>query len=193
MSGKFDWLDDLAAEPNGASGATALDEAQRRYREAGLHLPPVPRELAETLMQQGAWEFGTEPRDLTDRAGFLADAQRADAPPEIGFGHVGHGTVSWWLCYRLILDPLAVFLCQGFGGVYGDVTAQREIANRTLERLPELIVIAEAARTAGRLPAPERLVVVIDDRGGSGWCVNGGGPDWQDSDDALTAALDWLG
>ena len=105
------------------------------------------------------------------------------------------GTASrdWWLCYRLILDPLAVFVRQSFGNIYDDAEGRRSMVNRTAWQLEELVVTADAARASGRLPAPQRLVVVVDERDGSGWFVAGGAPDWQDSAAPIAAAIEWLG
>ena len=189
-------MSELAAQSetmaNNATGMAVLEEAFLRYRAAGLRLPPVPRELVETLVEQAEWQFGTDVLNLTDRAGFLDAARDPTAPAEIGFGHVGHGVASWWPCYRLILAPLAVFVRHSYGGAYGDHEASRGIINPTVERIEELIVLAEAARRAGRIAPGQRLVVAIDDLGGSGWEIAGGTDGWRDSDQPIGDALSFL-
>jgi len=185
-------IEDLGDNANGPAGMAALAHAVLRYRAAGLRVPPVPRELLEQLIERAEWQFGTDACDLTDRAGFLAAARDGAAPAEVGFGHVGHGVASWWLCYRLILAPLAVFVRQSFGSAYNDQEASRSIVNPTVERIEELIVLADAARRAGRIPPDQRLVLAIDDLDGSGWEVPGGVDGWRDSDKPLDDVVEFL-
>jgi len=170
----------------------ALTRASLLYREAGLRLPPVPREFAERLQEQADWRFGTEPIELTDREGFLAAARDPATPAQIGFGHVGYGIASWWLCYRLIRDPLAVFQRHSYGGVYSDNEASGSFFNSTVERIEELIVLADAPRCAGRIAPGQRLVLAIDSLGGSGWEIAGEADGWRDSDQPIDDVMAFL-
>jgi hypothetical protein len=176
-----------ALAPNGA-----LSKATRLYRDAGLHLPPVPRELADRLEELAEWQYASAPVELTDRANFVALAGDAAAAPEVGFGHVGHGIASWWLCYRLIRGPLAVFLRVSYGGVYSDNEAAGSFFNATVGRIEELIVLADAARAAGRIGAGQRLAVLVDFVEGSGWQLLGGVPGWQASESPIAEAMEFL-
>jgi hypothetical protein len=171
----------------------ALAEASRLYRGAGLRLPPVPNGLAGALHEYAEWEFGTEFADLTNQAGFLAAARDPATPSQVGFGHVGHGIASWWLCYRLIADSCAVYFRQSFGGAYDDHEASRSFINPIIDRIAELIRLADAARGAGRIGPDQRLVVVIDSLGGSGWQLTGEANDWQASDPPIDEAAAFLG
>jgi len=175
-----------------AMGVSAAEAAFLRYRDAGLRVPPVPRELVDRLAEQAEWLFATDARDLTDRAGFVAAARDASMPDQVSFGHIGHGVSSWWLCYRLMLAALAVFVRQSFGGAYSSQETSRSMVNATVERIEELIVLADAARRAGRIPLGQRLVVVIDDLDGSGWEVAGGAGGWRDSSQPLVDAMGFL-
>ena len=173
--------------------ASALEEAFLLYRDAGLRLPAVPRELAEALEQQADWQYASEPAELTDRAGFLAEAAKPKAGPSVAFGHTGHGVASWYLCYRLIRGPLAVFLRQRFGGAYDDPEIGLAVANGTAMAVEELVVAADQARAAKRLGPRERLVVVVDDVDGSGWQVMGGAAaDWHADEEPIAAASAFL-
>jgi hypothetical protein len=170
----------------------ALSKASRLYRDAGLRLPPVPRELAPRLTELSEWQYASAPVELTDRAGFLAAAGDVAASAEVGFGHVGHGIASWWLCYRLIRGPLAVFLRLSYGGVHTDNEAAGSFFNATVERIEELIVQAEAADAAGRIGAGRRLAVLVDFVEGSGWQMLGSEPDWQASKSPIGEAMAFL-
>lgn len=170
----------------------SLARASLLYREAGMRLPPVPPELADRLQEQAEWQFSTDLVELTDREGFLATARDPATPTQIGFGHVGHGITSWWLCYRLIRDSIAVFLRQSFGGVYNDHEASLGIINPTVEQIEKLIPAADAARRAGRIAPGQRLVLVIDDLGGGGWEIAGGSDGWHDSKQPIDDVVAFL-
>ena len=47
-----------------AMGVSAAEAAFLRYRDAGLRVPPVPRELVDRLAEQAEWLFATDARDL---------------------------------------------------------------------------------------------------------------------------------
>jgi hypothetical protein len=178
--------------PNANEPGATLSNAVRLYHEAGLRPPPVPRELAGGLTELDEWQFASAPVELTDRADFLVRARGADAPAEVGFGHVGHGITSWWLCYRLIHGPLAVFVRIGYGGAYDDHDASGEFFNATVEAIERLMVTAAAAQAAGRIGPAQRLAVVLDRTGGSGWQVLGSAQGWQASDTPFDEAATFL-
>jgi hypothetical protein len=178
--------------PEQPMGMAIVETAFARYHNAGLRLPPVPRELVDRTAEQSEWQFGTDSAELTDRAGFLQDARDPQAEAALGFGHVGHGIASWFLCYRLILGPLAVFVHHSYGDAYGDDEASRRIFNRAVEQIEELIVMADAARRTGRIAPGQRLVVVIDPLGGSGWEVAGDENGWRKSGDPIEDAREFL-
>jgi hypothetical protein len=153
----------------------ALEEAFFLYRDAGLRLPPIPAELAPKLEEVAEWLFATGDIDVMDLAGFLEAARQPEAEPEVAFGHVGHGIASWFLCYRLIIDPLAVFVRQRFGAATDDAEEGGvELFNSTAAELEELVVFAEVARRRSTLPPGGRVVVVLDDRDGDFWQIGSG-------------------
>ena len=177
----------IATTPN-----RALTKASRLYREAGLRSPPVPPELADRVQEQAEWQFSTDLVELTDRTGFMAAVRDPATPAQIGFGHVGHGITSWWLCYRLIRDSLAVFLRHSYGGVYSDNEASGSFFNSIIERIEELIVLADAARGDGRIVPGRRLLLAIDSLGGSGWEIAGEADGWHDSNQPLDDVMAFL-
>jgi hypothetical protein len=169
----------------------ALEEAFFLYRDAGLRLPPIPAELAPKLEEVAEWLFASSDVDLMDLAGFVEAANKPEAEPEVAFGHVGHGVASWFLCYRLIIDPLAVFLRQRFGAaVDGADEGGVELFNSTAAELEELVIFAEVARRRGTLAPGTRLVLVLDDRAGDFWQI-GPGPQ-QASEQVLADATRFL-
>jgi hypothetical protein len=181
----------FAEEPDQAT--TVLEEAFQTYSDAGLRLPPVPLDMTESLDElSGDWHFGTADLPLTDRADFLAAAADPATPPQLGFGHMGHGVSSWWLCYRLIRGPLALFVRQSYGGVYDDEESSRAAVNNLVPDLEELIVGADLAQKSGRIAKGQRLIVVVDDLEGGYWQIGDGAPTPETGIDAVTAALAFL-
>lgn len=172
---------------------SVLEEAFMEYRDAGLRLPPVPRELVDELDEFADWRWGSDDLMLENRDDFLARAADPTTEPEIGFGNVGHGVNSWYLVYRLIVPALAVFLRHPYGGAYGDSEADAAAANNSAEQLESLVVAAEAAKASGLIPQGSRLVVVLDSKGGSGWEVSGGAREWRDTQTPIEDALGFCG
>lgn len=150
-----------------------LEDAFLRYQENGLRLPPVPRELVARLEQFADWRWGSAELDLEDVDGFLAAAREPDGAAEIAFGHIGHGASSWWLCYRLRLDAVAVYVRLAYGGIYQDDEDVLPAVNAVAAGLEELIPAAEAAREAGRFQGGHRLIVVVDEKQRGFWEVAG--------------------
>lgn len=172
---------------------SVLEDAFMEYRDAGLRLPPVPRELVDELDEFADWRWGSDDLMLENRDDFLARAADPATEAEIGFGNVGHGVNSWYLVYRLIVPALGVFVRQSYGGAYGDPEADGAAANRSAEQLESLIVAAEAAKASGLIPEGGRLVVVLDGKGGSGWEVSGGAMAWRASATPIEDALGFCG
>ena len=171
---------------------SALEDAFVRYQENGLRLPPVPRDLVDELDEFADWRWGSEDINLEDRESFLDAAHKPGGQAEIAFGHVGHGVSSWWLCYLLRTDALAVYLRLAYGGVYQDSEETTARANEAAAALEELIPAAAAAKAAGRLRGGHRLIVVDDDKQGGFWETAGDLAGPQPSDDPLGAAMAFL-
>jgi hypothetical protein len=171
---------------------SALEDAFVRYQENGLRLPPVPRDLVDELDEFADWRWGSEDLNLENRDEFLAQAAVPGGDREIGFGHVGHGVSSWWLCYRLKIDALAVYVRLAYGGVYEDSSAAVAEANEISAGLEELIPATEAAKAAGRLRGGHRLIVVVDDKQGGFWEIAGGPDGRHESDNPLDDAIGFL-
>jgi hypothetical protein len=170
-----------------------LEDAFRSYQEVGLHLPPVPHELVDRLQEFGDWRWGSAALDLDDRADFIEAARQPGGAPGIAFGHIGHGASSWWLCYRLQLDAVAVFVRLAWGGTYQDEAEALARVNAVAAALEELIPAAEAAREAGRFQGGHRLIVVVDGKFPGFWEVAGRPDGPHVSRDPLAEALAFLG
>jgi hypothetical protein len=178
--------------PGKAAGLDVLAAAVR-YNDEELRLPPVPQELGNLVRELRTWEWGTLDTELTDRDAFVTRALDPATPDSIAFGYMGHGVASWWIGYQIVLGPLAVFCCQGYGGPYGDEDRDQDKVNATLTDIEEVIVLAKTAADEGDLSRDQRLLVLIDDRGGSGWGITGATEQWYPSDEPLAEALEYVG
>jgi len=173
---------------------SALEEAFFAYQDAGLRLPPIPRQLVDELDEFADWRWGSDNINLEDREGLIEVARQPGGEDEIAFGHIGHGVSSWWLCYRLKLDALAVYVRLAFGGAYDDAEATLPRLNDVAAALEELVPAAEAAKEAGRFRDGHRLIVVLDERerNGSYWEIAGAADGPQPSDHPIDDALAFL-
>ena len=172
---------------------SALEEAFHRYQESGLRLPPVPRQLVDELDEFADWQWGSEDLALEDRDGFLDAARAPGGDSAVAFGHAGHGVSSWWLCYRLQLDAIAVYVRLVYGGVYEDTEANLPEINAVAAGLEPLIPAAEAAKAAGRFRGGHRLIVVIDEKQDSFWEIAGGPDAPHPAANPIAAAIAFLG
>lgn len=190
-----------------AEAEAALAAARKFYGAEQLRLPPLPRALAARLVQLDDAEWGIAPpapddeeedeaeppdHDLTDRNEFLDRATDPTTPDSVAFGYVGHGVSSWWMCYQLILGPLALFIRQSYGGPYRDSAAARRAINAAFSDAEALIVMADAAAAAGVIAPERRLVVAVDDRDSPFWGLGDDPENWQGSDDPIGAAETFL-
>ena len=170
-----------------------LRSAYFEFTEAGLRLPPLPRELVDELDQFGPWHYGTRDVLPTDRPTLVAEAAVASTEDYVTFGHMGHGSGSWVIATRLVSGPLAAFVRHPWGGARSDRALDSVPIHRSFHQLEELLVQASRARASGSLGPEQRVLVVADSRQGSGWQVVGGdGGAWNPSPDPIFDATAWL-
>src|SRR5262245_23158570 len=162
-------MNESAIEADAPTGDEVMADAYGQFAKAGLRRPPVPRDLVPAMQAIGPWRYGTSDVDPGDRHELVTEADDPAAGDSIVFGHVGHGGRSWSICCRLLLAPLAVFVRHPWGGADGDAAADSVAVHRSFHHLEELIVRAESAAAAGRIPRGKRLIVVVDDVQGNGW------------------------
>lgn len=182
---------ELPAVDDGAP--SALADAFRQYRESGLRLPPVPRDLADRLEKFDDWRWGSDDLNLDDRTALLDAARTPGGTHAVAFGHVGHGASSWFLCDWLLVDALAVYVRLPYGGIYNDPAEDVPAINAVTARLEELIPAAAAAREAGRFQGGHRLIVVVDEKINGFWEIAGGPGGARSARDPLADALAFLG
>ncbi len=171
---------------------SALEEAFQRYQENGLRLPPVPRELVDELDEFADWRWGSEDLNLENVDGFLEAARKPDGEPVVAFGHVGHGVSSWWLCYLLLRDSIAIYVRLAYGGAYEDTEANLPGINAVAAGIETLIPAADAAKAAGRFQGGHRLIVVLDEKRESFWEIAGGRDPAQVTDHPIDGAMGFL-
>ncbi len=149
---------------NTAYSALPVSPAMER---AGLLAPWVPEEWAPLLRAVGTSHFSTrDDLPASFNPGALAqEAACGEAPDYVLYGSGGRGMQSNTVNYALVLGPLALFLEQGMGNVYGNAALDVQSIRREWQLADELC--AEVARHNW---APgERLVVVASDHSGTLW------------------------
>ena len=62
------------------------------------------------------------------------------------FAHSGHGINSSAIQYYLVYRPIVVYIQIPFGGVYGDIVAERAQVNASFELIGELIELVDQRR-----------------------------------------------
>lgn len=185
---------DIKTEPGaGVTPEEVLRAAYYQYKDAGLRLPPIPREFLDRLENYANWRFGTVDADPSDRAALTMEAGNADTENYLVFGHVGHGVSSWSITCRLVLGHLAVFVRHPWGNAMGDREVDSVPVHKSFYDMEELIVRAENALKSGKLSAGERLVVIQDSIQGSGWQILGRpGETWHKAVDAIKEVMSIL-
>ncbi|MCM2369894.1 hypothetical protein [Aporhodopirellula aestuarii] len=180
-------------DENSAEAMTVIEEAYLEYRDAGLRLPPIPKEFVETLDEFADWYWGTDEMSLDNVTAFLESAMQPGGESGLAFGITGHGINSLWLCYRLKLKTLAVYTRFAFGGAYQDNDAAIPRVNEATTLLEELIPAAQAANEAGRFRGGHRMVVIDDQLSERSWQIAGGPVDKNVTDNPIREALTYLG
>ena len=139
------------------TGLETLQDAFDTYRAVGLRVPAVPKDLVAAITKLSPGYYANRAVDLADVTAFMTAARDRTTAPLVAFGHIGHGTSSWWFCYQLITPSLALFMRLPYGGVGSSDQAAITIVNNTLSRAEELVVAADNAASAGA-----RCIVVLD-------------------------------
>jgi hypothetical protein len=187
-------MSDATADSGEALRDSDLAEAFLNYRDAGLTLPPVPAALAPAVEEVEDWLYATDGGDCIDADAFMIAAADPKASPAVAFGHVGHGMTSRFLCYGLVDGPVAILFRQRFGSPFSDRAAEIAAAGAAMEKVEWLLSLTALAEADGRLQAGQRLVVVADAGGRSGWQLLGqDGTAWLDNPAPFDQAIEVLG
>lgn len=133
----------------------------------GLPAPWVPEEWTQRVHAVGVGHFGTrdELPGFFNPGALAQEAACGAAGDYVLYGSGGRGMQSNTVNYALVLGPLALFLEQSIGSVYGDNALDVQSIRREWALTDELC--AEVARHSW---APgERLVVIASDLAGTLW------------------------
>lgn len=167
---------------------TPLEVAFLTYRDEGLRLPPVPHEMVPGLQRTGPWRFASKGAsvDLGDRAAWEAGVRDGTLAPHVQFGHIGHGVASWNMIYSLVLDSVAIYVRLAYGNAFQDANVARMRFNAAIVTIEEIVVLAEEAKAAGKLPESRRVVVIEESNEPDGGFVVT--DDWKQAEHALAMA-----
>lgn len=146
-------------------GEAARERAGRQLREAGLSVPPLPRELVADFREFGPWRWGTRDLDPLWMYQFedVVQVDEQTMPVDyMALCHAGHGANSYALTYHLVYRPIAVMFQVGWGGAYMKATRQAELFRRQCELSTRLVKSAARARRAASPTAELALVRYSD-------------------------------
>jgi hypothetical protein len=101
------------------------------FRSRGLPVPPVPASLRPALKRRGPWCWATSD-GVTGLGMYSWSMEEVEAVltgqgarhSYLAVSHAGHGINSYAVTYHLVYLGLAVFLQDGWGGIYMDNDAQ---------------------------------------------------------------------
>lgn len=120
-----------------------ITAARRRFREADIPFPPIPRDLASGVRELGKWEWGTEEAGWGLYAFYPFVNGEAGTPPFLFLGHGGHGINSYAFQYFLLKPPLELFLQMPFGGVLQDTDHERRAIDGIFWQVQNLLHLVE--------------------------------------------------
>ena len=179
---------------------TDLEEARRLFRDAGLAFPKIPPELAVRLKEQDRWLFSTREIAISpyNLEHYVREIDETHVEDYALLSHSGHGVNSYALQYYLVQGTLGLFLHLAWGGVYMDAEATAAEIRHCFSLADEIV---QAAHTAERLQADDRLIIVGSTFYGSYWSAPGTARQREGSDlegpkkgprEVLAEVLFWL-
>lgn len=172
----------------GMEASDALKEMMELLSEAGLAMPPIPKDLQSKMYRVRRWCYATrdiDPLEMYRFDRYLVEAVVERPQPYFAFSHAGHGINSYAINYQLVIGPLALFTQIPWGGAYMDDQRQTARVRHIFERCADLL-----GNTPERTE-PRRLLVAISELRRQricGWIPPGldqeGARDWLGSDES---------
>ena len=179
-----------------SSNLHSLDNARELITGSGLPMPRIPRSLSGKLRQPGDYFYFTS-RDGApgpwNLGWFLEEIENMSPENYVVLGLDGHGVESQAAHYYLVEDGIAVFHQSGVASPVNPETDQT-LADQ-YDLIAVMAVASDQAREKGLLSATGRLVIVRPLYLQSFWGIQpapGQPVDWQDADDPLLDACNWL-
>ncbi|MET4696220.1 hypothetical protein [Endozoicomonas lisbonensis] len=173
-----------------------LNQARQTMLEAGLPIPPVPRNLSDQLQCPDDARYFTTRDNIPgpwNLSWFLNEVEQKTPDHYLVFGIDGYGVESAATHYYLVENDFAIFHQSNLPtpshpGLEADLADQYEL-------IAIMAVAASEAREKGKLPENSRIVVVRPAGMPSSWGIQpapGQPVQWQETSNALLDVCDWL-
>ena len=173
-----------------------IEKARHLFQEAGLTFPNIPERFSARLKERSEWVFSTRkivmsPYNLQH---YITESEEAEVEDYVVLAHSGHGVNSYAIQYYLVQGSLRMFLHLGWGGAYMN-SEETAATIQNCFSMADQIVMAE--RSAAKLQAGGRLLVVGSDFYGSYWLRPGESIQSEESDrkqplEVMSETHDWL-
>lgn len=138
-----------------AGTTSGITDLEQRFEADGLPLPPIPEQFVEQLEVLAPWCWSTRPIDPFAMYMFarpIEEAERQEVADHLAISHAGHGVNSWGLNLNVVMGPLALFVQDGYGGVYMEHDECIRAIADTYQRVAEVLEVVEAAAWEGSYP-----------------------------------------
>jgi hypothetical protein len=93
------------------------------FGDAGLSVPPIPKNHQERLIRQGEWSWSTR-ADINSfemyRFHYVKEILTGPVDEYSAVSHSGHGVNSYSINVSIVKGPLAVLFQHSWGGVYNE-------------------------------------------------------------------------
>ncbi len=131
------------------------------FAEQRLPTPPIPKRFAAGIQQREKWLWSTSPQFTSfDMYMFpLPDSLASPMSDYWGASFAGHGVNSHSMNFFVVYGCLALFLQEGWDGVYMDADKQRLLIANEFTLCSRLLTQSEGLLKAGRETGAKRLVV----------------------------------
>lgn len=121
IEGDYSQAADIGAATDDRGPGNGLADLMNTLRKAQLPFPPVPESLRSEIVRRESWVWSTRPIDPMAMylfRDYLVEAVAGPVDNYFAICHAGHGVNSYGLNYHLVYGPLALFIQNGWGGVY---------------------------------------------------------------------------
>ena len=174
----------------------AKETIKKAMFEAGLPIPPVPKNLSDQLQcpdDAGYLSTRSNAPGPWNLSWFLNEVEQKTPDHYLVFGIDGHGVESAATHYYLVGNELAIFHQSNLPTPHHP-NPEADLADQ-YELIAIMAVAAAEAREKGKLPGNSRIVVVRPAGMPSSWGIQpapGQPVQWQDTSNALLDVSDWL-
>lgn len=134
---------------------------EEAFAEQRLPMPPIPKRFAPDIQQREKWLWSTSPQfNSFEMYMFpLPDSLASPMSDYWGASFAGHGVNSYSMNLFVVYGCLALFLQEGWDGVYMDADKQRLLIANEFTLCSRLLAQSEHLMKAGRESGTRRLVV----------------------------------